>query len=619
MASNIQEYILSLQDKFSATAGKAAAAARHFSIEATHAEVATEKLAIAQSRTNSFMMGAGKLLLAGGGLIAGFKAIQLFNGSLREGQEEQAFNKSYETLLKSKEAASSILKQLDGLNRNSTISEGGIKEAGKTFLGVGVQASKLTNTLSRLGDISQGNEGKFSSMVDVYAKAKQKGFVESRMITEIPGALDEFSKMTGKSGVELRKFMAEGTIGINELDEVIRRMTDNGGRYFGGMADQMQTDVGKAIQAEKAVADLQESIGLKLLPAHTKWLEFQAKFIDRMTVGVEWIYRNSEAFKTAAKAALVFGAAIITYNVASYAVAIVSTVRALSALSIGYRIGAAAAAAFNVVMNLNPYVALATAIVAVGTAFYFLAQGSSAAAKAQEVTNNVRADAMKRAVEEKQKADQLLAIIRDETAAREDQITALTQLKQKSGEYFEDLTLQSAKTDAGTDALKRYGDAITDNYMAIAAQQKMVQIGQAQIEAQLRMDEIKKNWEGSTAGVYFGNYGLQVSMSNQQKVLDGLSAQADSVTKMIKRPDILNADKIDDPDGTDLSKNKKDLATGIAGGGVQTMNISLGKFYENIIFNGTTIDKDVNTVADMAVKALLRILNSANKIQAGTN
>lgn len=597
MASNIQEYILSLKDRFSGNLSKASAEMQRFN----------------------------KLIAAGTSLIAGYQAMQLFNKSISEGREEQAFGKAYETLLKSKEATTVIMKQMDSLNKNSIISESGLKEAGKTLLGVGVDASKLTNILSRLGDVSMGNEGKFTIIVDVYAKAMQKGFVESRMITEIPGALEVFSQMTGKSGVELRKFMAEGTIGIKELDEVIRRMTDNGGRYFGAMADQLETDSGQAIIAKKNVNDLFELIGLKLLPAHQQWLNMQNAFVAKATVFVEWVDRNSESLKAAAKAALVFGAAIAAYTyIPAFIGGLMAAYRAVTTLSIGMKMGAITISTFNTTLALSPIGIAIAGIAALAAGFYLFTKSATAAKEAQSQFNKSIQDAKNKQVSEVAKLNTLLGIYRDTTRSTIDRKKALDQLNGSLQDQGMHLTAAQAKTQSAIGVLNDYGAAAAraalDVKFADQNAESAVAFAELQQKFQTRIDALT-NLERPQEQKDMLAEGIRAKFNNQWSDLNKSNAERTAIQKA--------AYKAIGGGGTSSTNgggggsfgggSGTDTASGIAGGGVRNLTINLTKFFDQIVFNGTTIDKDANTAAGTVVKEFLRVLNSANKVQAGTN
>jgi hypothetical protein len=107
-------------------------------------------------------------------------------------------------------------------------------------------------------------------------------------------------------------------------------------------------------------------------------------------------------------------------------------------------------------MVANPYLLVATAVVALGVAMSDYVSFADAGAKAQQTYSNAMTQAGVEAAKNGAEVTKLAKIVGDETVEEEKRIAALQRLQQISPEHFGNLTKESALTASLTESVKAY-------------------------------------------------------------------------------------------------------------------------------------------------------------------
>lgn len=168
--------------------------------------------------------------------------------------------------------------------------------------------------------------------------------------------------------------------------------------------------------------------------------------------------------------------------------------------------------AFNLVAKANPYVLLATAVVAVGTALYAFSKNIGKAKKEQEELNEVQDRATKineslaeaheeannQASEGIVKINALYAIVKDSNAAYEDRKKALDKLKSIVPEYHGSLSKEGQLINDNSTAIKNYVKHLGDMATAQAYYNKLIKLQSDILNArdqkeQKRLDAMEKD------------------------------------------------------------------------------------------------------------------------------
>jgi hypothetical protein len=187
----------------------------------------------------------------------------------------------------------------------------------------------------------------------------------------------------------------------------------------------------------------------------------------------------------------------------------------------------------NMIMFLaaNPWILLAAAIIAVGTALYLHVTRLTAAEAATKALNDTNAKAIEAVASEKQNIESLIKTVESETASKENKLKALKELQDISPKYFGNLTLEKVATEALSVANKKYTDQIDlekksiDGLISIAKNEKD--------SKDKRLDAINKL--NSAEPKYFGNLNIEKNLTNDLTVASmGYSNQINSEKQLIE-------------------------------------------------------------------------------------
>ena len=142
---------------------------------------------------------------------------------------------------------------------------------GKIMAGSGVKAGNIMPVLKMIGDIAMGDKERMKSIALAFSEASSTGYLTGRqelmMRTALFNPLESLSKMTGKSGGDLKKDMEKGKIGIDMLVKSMEYATGPMGRWHNMMEKMQDTPAGKWTAFTGTIRTLAGNIGLFLLPA----------------------------------------------------------------------------------------------------------------------------------------------------------------------------------------------------------------------------------------------------------------------------------------------------------------------------------------------------------------
>lgn len=152
--------------------------------------------------------------------------------------------------------------------------------------------------------------------------------------------------------------------------------------------------------------------------------------------------------------------------------------------------------AFDTATKATTIGLIAVAIGAAVLAFNHFTSELSAAGKAQRTLKDVNAEAAKSIVAERLVAERLTAVLKNETASREQKEAALKRLKEINKSYFGDLDTEKSKiTDIDT-ALQNYIGSIEKRAKLAAANDKLIELEKRMIDLNLEGTKSGKELAG---------------------------------------------------------------------------------------------------------------------------
>lgn len=339
----------------------------------------------------SSLQGLGTALKA---LAVGATGKKLYDWLIGSNAEMEQYVTSFTVMLGSAEKAQAMIKSMTEFAAATPLELTDIVSAGQLLMNYGVAAEDLIPTMQKLGDLAGGNAEKMNRVALAYGQMLAKGKVtgeELRQMTEagVP-LLQTLAETMGKTTAEVQDLSSKGKVGINDLNNAITSLTTGSGKFAGMMEQQSQTmngmlstmkdnfdqlgrDIGEgAFQEIKGT--LQEVMDMIQKASEDGTLDKVAKDIGDALSGIIKILIGT--VKTAYEykdAIAVCAAALVTLKVATtVAGAVERFKKATEAATV-------AQAAMNAVANANPYVLLASALAAVGSACLIIAKNSAEA------------------------------------------------------------------------------------------------------------------------------------------------------------------------------------------------------------------------------------------------
>lgn len=273
-----------------------------------HLENAVDELGSQMDGTSSKTRIFGDVLkasLAAEAIIGGVKAIghaiagiaKGFGSAMKDGLDYNArmeqYTTSFTTMLGDQAKAQKLVNDLKLEAARTPFGMEDLAKATQTLMGFGMSAEESQVRLKQLGDISQGDAGKFESLTLAFAQMSSTGKLTGQDLNQMINAgfnpLEEISRKTGKSIGELKEEMAKGAISADMVADAFASATSEGGRFYGAMDAQSKTFSGQLATLKDGVDNLKGLLagGLTTVLAGT---------VMPMVNG--WVDELTEAFET---------------------------------------------------------------------------------------------------------------------------------------------------------------------------------------------------------------------------------------------------------------------------------------------------------------------------------
>ena len=280
-----------------------------------HLENAVDELGSQMDGTSSKTRIFGDVLkasLAAEAVVGGVKAIghaissigRGMVGALKDGLDYNArmeqYTTSFTTMLGDQAKAQKLVNNLKLEAARTPFGMEDLAKATQTLMGFGMSAEESQVRLKQLGDISQGDAGKFESLTLAFAQMSSTGKLTGQDLNQMINAgfnpLEEISRKTGKSIGELKEEMAKGAISADMVADAFASATSEGGRFYGAMDAQSKTFSGQLATLKDGVDNLKGLLAGGLTTA-------LAGTVMPMVNG--WVDELTEAFETGGAPALI--------------------------------------------------------------------------------------------------------------------------------------------------------------------------------------------------------------------------------------------------------------------------------------------------------------------------
>ena len=361
--------------------------------------------------------------------------------------EFQQLEIAFGTMLGSADKANALMKQLANTAAKTPFDLQGIAQGAKQLIAYGTAAEEINSTIVSLGDIAAGLSLPLNDLVYLYGTTMVQGRMFTQDLKQLQGRgvpiLEALSKQLGVAKEEVSEMVSAGRVNAETFKKAMLSMSQEGGKFAGLMAAQSASITGQISNIQDGIDMMFNEIGQNTEGIINGALDVVSKLVDN--------------YEKVGKALVAIAGTYGIYKAALVAVTALENVRNLQArfavVNAGKQITAtklltaslwkqfAAQMKANAAMLANPAVAVTLGIVALVGAIVGLNKLLEISADDMGRVNKQHAKRIEKIEEEKQKANELLAIIEDETSSYYELAAAKGELSKL--EAFEGLNVQS--------------------------------------------------------------------------------------------------------------------------------------------------------------------------------
>lgn len=204
------------------------------------------------------------------------------------GMENELQKQNLTTLLGGDiDAADTIFGKISEYGKNTVYDKAGLIEAQKTMMSFGISAEDAFGKLKQIGDIAMGDKQKMQSLALAFSQASSAGKLGGQDLMQMINAgfnpLQVISEKTGKSMGELKDEMAKGKITTEQMAQAFQWATEEGGMFFQGAEKGGQTLQGRINQAKDNLNELLVKVFDILKPYVDEAMNLIGSLVDRVT------------------------------------------------------------------------------------------------------------------------------------------------------------------------------------------------------------------------------------------------------------------------------------------------------------------------------------------------
>ena len=375
---------------------------------------------------------------------AAFSARELVDKIVQVRSEMQKLEVAFTTMLGSKEKSDALMAQMVELAATTPFDLQTVADGARRLLAYGESAERVTDDLTRLGNIAAGLSQPLTDLVYLYGTTMTQGRLYTQDFNQFTGRgipmVRELAAVLGVAESEVRGLVEAGRIGFPEVQQVIRRLTDEGGMFYNLMAEQSKTIGGQLSNLGDSISMMFNEIGQSAEGIITGAISTAASLVDNY----------EQVGRTVAGLVLTYGtyrAAVMLVSAAhGLAAAGVTALTAAEAAHYGWLVLVQKAQALlNRTMLANPYVLAATAIAGLVAALASARTETELLRDAEQQYQDQRSAALQAEDEHRRRVEQLVSAASDEAAATQTRRDALWELEKQYPSIFQKYDTEADK------------------------------------------------------------------------------------------------------------------------------------------------------------------------------
>lgn len=427
-----------------------------------------------------------------GGIAAGYSFIELSKQVVNVRGEVQQLEVAFETMLGSKQKSDALMAQMVELAAKTPFGLQDVTDGAKNLLAFGSTAEDVAEEITMLGDIAAGLSIPLGDLIYLYGTTRTQGGLFTQDLKQFMGRgiplADELAKVLGKTSNEVREMVSAGKIGFPEVQEALKSMTSEGGKFGGLMEKQSQTITGQISALEDAIYNMFNKIG-----------ESNEGFISAILSSASWVVEHYEPIlKIVSKLVIAWGAykaALIVVAATQKIVATAQFVQQLYNVAKGAQTAAQAFRVLNTAMKSNPWGLIASIAATVIAFIWDWVAGVNEATEATGETARVMGELEQAAHDEYIEVNKLAFRLKDVNTSETERREILKQLKDINPSIVDGLNAEALAVETLTSNLEKYNfeqtkrvqlAAITDKQAAAASKYGKAELKLADLELDLK-------------------------------------------------------------------------------------------------------------------------------------
>ena len=405
---------------------------------------------------------------------------------------------AFRTLTKSQEKADELMNQLIDTAAKTPFDLMGIADSAKFLLGIRVPVEEVNDTLKMLGDIAAGVGAPLKDIAYLYGTTITKAHMDTMDLRQFTGRgidlIGELSKQYGIATEQVQQYVAAGKVGAEDFKRAIKVIRET--TFNNLMEEQSKSLTGQIANLGDSIDMMMNEIGKKTQGIASGAISVAANLVENYEKVGDAIYALITAYgmyKGAQLAAIAAEKTAIMWR-HRHAIATVTLRRAQEAL--------------NKSILTNPYAIAGAAIIGLTAAIIRYKVAAVDAEKATGDFAEAKKELTERIDEQRSKADDLVATIRDDNETTFAKQKAYEDLLKLYPDLLGKIDLETLKTMKLTEAKKLLNQ---ERDKALLAEKKEA-VKQAQQElasykAPNVIDPSKGWWEGvKQAGKTLGKF-----------------------------------------------------------------------------------------------------------------
>lgn len=392
-------------------------------------------------------------------VAAGFFTVNAAQGFVQElinvRSQFQQLDIAFTTMLGSKEKADQLTKDLIQFASTTPFGMKDTATAAKQLLAYGSAADEVKNELRMLGDVASGTSQPIGELVYLYGTLKTQGRAQQMDINQFAGRgipiYKELAKVLEINVSQVRDFVSAGKVGFAEVQQAFQNMTAQGSMFGGLMEAQSKTIQGELERLGDAYDQMLNKIGAQTEGTISEIIKGASVLIENYETVLELTVALIATYGA-------YRAALITTTAVQQVVAARAVgMTAAEMLHLGaITAKTAAMKVLNAVMLSNPAILLTAGVVGLTAAIYALTQVTDATSAAQEKLSEAQETGASRADQERRSVEQLIAVLKDNTATVEQKKAAYDKLQSQTKGILSSFSQEEIAVGKATSALDLY-------------------------------------------------------------------------------------------------------------------------------------------------------------------